>query len=93
MRISYAIQPNVPVVNGVYAGGGPARRTTRGGYNRQSGGRGFRGGNRRRNDPRPRPTEAELDAEMDSYMSVPVSVIVFAGILITDVSHEPVIAE
>lgn len=74
MRISFANQ-SVPSSSGSQSFGGPVRRPLRssGGYRQLSGGRGGRGGVRRRqNNNRPKPTEADLDADMDSYMAAPV---------------------
>ncbi|KAL1928534.1 hypothetical protein VTP01DRAFT_2890 [Rhizomucor pusillus] len=73
MRISFASQ-TVPSTAPSQSFGGPVRRPLRssGGPRQSSGGRGPRGGSRRRQqNNRPKPTEADLDADMDSYMAAP----------------------
>lgn len=65
MRIAFATLPGVAQQQ---QSGGPMRRPMRGSNRPQRG----RGGNRRREN-RPKPSEEELDAEMDSYMAGPVS--------------------
>ncbi|KAJ8662203.1 hypothetical protein O0I10_001896 [Lichtheimia ornata] len=63
MRIAFATLPGVAQQQ---QSGGPMRRPMRGSNRPQRG----RGGNRRREN-RPKPSEEELDAEMDSYMAGP----------------------
>lgn len=65
MRIAFATLPGVAQQQ---QSGGAMRRPMRGSNRPQRG----RGGNRRREN-RPKPSEEELDAEMDSYMAGPVS--------------------
>ncbi|CDH55351.1 hypothetical protein RO3G_06678 [Lichtheimia corymbifera JMRC:FSU:9682] len=63
MRIAFATLPGVAQQQ---QSGGAMRRPMRGSNRPQRG----RGGNRRREN-RPKPSEEELDAEMDSYMAGP----------------------
>lgn len=88
MRISFASQ-TVPSTAPSQSFGGPVRRPLRssGGPRQSSGGRGPRGGSRRRQqNNRPKPTEADLDADMDSYMAAPVQSILKCCFFILNVN-------